>query len=235
MMALGKKSSSPSIVKDLKAVSLELSEGLDAEEPEVANLPHNSAESAPLGKLDLGAKLEYTITDFADPIRRFRQLGRISGFDSLGDLEQIFDEGPGLRNNYARIPVMPTSIWPGHYMFASWKGSIIYRIFLRSHAANVGFSARLLIVNVNSAYNADVSQYPVCFGAGLYRYSTECGYEASWAPSAVPLEEAYCISQGCYFLEVSVPFQNIYTWLHTGEHRAELLLNYDGTNGAELE
>jgi len=235
VMALGKKSSAPSTVRELQPVSLELSEGAEASEPEVSNLPSSGVGNAPVGKLEHGEKLEYCVTDLADLIRRFRQVGRLEGDRTLGDIEQIFDASPGLRNCYARIPVKPTSTWPGHYMYASWKGSIIYRIFLRSHSTSVGFSVRLMIINVNSFYSPDVSQYPVCFGAGLYRYSKECGYDASSAPSAIPLEEAFCVSQGCYFLEVSVPFQNIYSWLHTGEHRAELLINYDGTGGAELE
>jgi len=199
--------------------------------PEVSNIPRAKAPLTRPEGVVLGQQLEFSVTNLADILRRYRLKaviidGKVQGLD-----EVVAHVVYGQRETCITVPVFPEN-WPGADWFASWKGTIKYRIFSYCKSeGHQGFSVRLHLFNYNEYERA--ASYTV-FGDGNYRISDDIEATLQFTGSSPALEESYPLTGNRHFLDVSVPFQNIYNWLHAKGYRAKLVINFDTKPGTEI-
>jgi len=233
-----KKSSTPISVNQMVGTAADESssavvkppeQGLVA--PEVSNVPKTDPPKQKPEAVALGEQLEFAVTNVADLLRRYRLKVTIIDDKVQGLDEKTAKVVYGQRETCITIPVCPSD-WPGAQWFASWKGTIKYRIFSYSKTeGQQGFSVRLHLFNNNEYQRA--ASYTL-YGDGNYRIADDIEATLGFVGSSPALEESYPISSYRHFLDVSVPFQNIYNWLHADGYRAKLIINYDTKPGTEI-
>jgi hypothetical protein len=201
------------------------------ESPEVANMESTIPPRVSAQRVVPGEKFEFGITNLVDINRRYRLEFMIkNGQTVIGSNESVAVVVDGKRDSCITIPVRPEN-WPGAAWYASWKGSIKYRIFSYSRGPNAGFGVRVHLFNQNGYTRA--ASYTI-FGDGAYNISADQTLNLDLSGSSPALEESYPLTETTHFLDVSVPFHNIYNWLHASDYRSKLILNFDSSDNTQI-
>ena len=182
-------------------------------------------------KLDLGGHMEYNPKTVCELGRRYAEMS--IGRDYMTGVGQFIEtQDPGVPVLFDMIAIQVRPIHPMVTLFAGWRGSLNFRIFLTSNF-NPGV-ARVAFVPTNENHQTGMTSFNPLGIEGIFsqgaanttwnaldgdrsyfsnRRSTETPYPA--------VEAMYPLTLGENYIDVMVPFQSIYNFLPIQEFSAQ--------------
>jgi len=174
-------------------------------------------------KLDLGAHMEYHPKTVCELGRRYAEMRVGRDFmTGIGDFSDTQDPGVPVQFDMIAIQVRP--IHPLTTLFAGWRGSLNFRIFLTSDFTPG--VARVVFVPTNENHQTGISSFNPIGVEGIFSEGTA---NTTWnaldgdrtflsvrnsSETPYPAVEAmYPLTLGENYIDVMVPFQSIYNFL----------------------
>lgn len=174
-------------------------------------------------KLDLGAHMEYHPKTVCELGRRYAEMRVGRDFmTGIGDFSDTQDPGVPVQFDMIAIQVRP--IHPLTTLFAGWRGSLNFRIFLTSDFTPG--VARVVFVPTNENHQTGINSFNPIGVEGIFSEGTA---NTTWnaldgdrtflsvrnsSETPYPAVEAmYPLTLGENYIDVMVPFQSIYNFL----------------------